>query len=104
MPRLYEVQDLLRKWRSIGRNKAMRSKRIIKLVERIIKMKAYVDKRKCYSDNRLCKPITECPAQAIKWIEDEEEPLGSRIEIDLEKCTGCGICVSLCCGDCIELK
>jgi len=44
-------------------------------------MKAYIDKRKCYSDN-----------------------LGSRMEIDHEKCTGCGICVSLCCGDCIELN
>jgi len=67
-------------------------------------MKAYVDKRKCYSDNRLCKLITECPVQAIQWIEDEDEPLGSRIEIDEEKCTGCGICVPLCCGACIELK
>jgi Pyruvate/2-oxoacid:ferredoxin oxidoreductase delta subunit len=26
------------------------------------------------------------------------------MEIDHEKCTGCGICVGLCCGHCIELK
>ena len=67
-------------------------------------MRAYIDKRKCSSDNRICKPLTECPAKAISWIEDEDEPLGSRIEIDEEKCTGCGICVHLCCGDCIEVR
>jgi len=67
-------------------------------------VKAYIDKRKCYSDNRICKPLTECQAQAIAWVEDEDEPLGSRMEIDHEKCTGCGICVPLCCGDCIELR
>jgi len=67
-------------------------------------MKAYIDKRKCSSDNRICKPITECPEKAISWIEDEDEPLGSRMEIDEEKCTGCGICVPLCCGDAIEVR
>jgi len=53
-------------------------------------MRAYIDKRKCSSDNRICKPLTECPAKAISWIEDDDEPLGSRMEIDGEKCTGCG--------------
>ena len=67
-------------------------------------MKACIDKRKCSSDIRICKPLTECPTQAILWVEDEEEPLGSRMEINEEKCTGCGICVPLCCGDCIEVK
>jgi len=67
-------------------------------------MKAYIDKRKCSSDNRICKPLTECPEKAISWIEDEDEPFGSRMEIDEAKCTGCGICVPLCCGDCIEVK
>ena len=66
-------------------------------------MKARIDNRKCYSDNRLCKPITQCPEKAISWIEDENEPLGSRVEINAEKCTGCCICVPLCCGDCIDL-
>lgn len=67
-------------------------------------MKAYIDRRKCASDNRICKPLKECPAGAISWTEDEDEPIGSRMEIDPEKCDGCGICVSLCCGNCIELR
>lgn len=67
-------------------------------------MKAFIDKRKCASDNRICKPLKMCPAGAVIWTEDDDEPLGSRMEIDHEKCTGCGICVELCCGKCIELK
>ena len=67
-------------------------------------MKAHIDKRKCSSDNRICKPLKECPEKAISWIEDDEEPLGSRMEIDEEKCAGCGVCVPLCCGDCIEVR
>jgi len=67
-------------------------------------MKAYIDKRKCSSDKRICKPLGECPEKAITWIEDDDEPLGSRMEIDMDKCIGCGICVPLCCGDCIEIR
>jgi len=67
-------------------------------------VKAYIEKRKCSADKRICKPLAECPVKAIAWIEDEDEPLGCRMEIDTEKCTGCGTCVPLCCGDCIELK
>jgi len=67
-------------------------------------MKAYIDKRKCASEKSFCKPLTECPEKAISWIEDNDEPLGSRTVIDEAKCTGCGICVPLCCGDGIELK
>ena len=67
-------------------------------------MKAVIDKKKCASDNRICKPIRECPTGAISWTEDEDEPIGSRMEIDPEKCDGCGICVPLCCGNCIELR
>jgi len=67
-------------------------------------VKAYIDKRKCSSDNRICKPLAECPEKAISWVEDEDEPLDSRMEIDGDKCTGCGICVPLCCGDCIEVR
>ncbi|WP_368236749.1 4Fe-4S binding protein [Anaerotruncus rubiinfantis] len=26
------------------------------------------------------------------------------MELDESKCTGCGICVDLCCGHCITLK
>jgi len=66
-------------------------------------MTAHIDKRKCSSDPRMCKPLTHCPAQAITWTEDDDEPLGSRMEINTEKCTGCGTCVPLCCGYCIEI-
>jgi len=65
-------------------------------------MKAYIDKTKCMSDNRICKPLKDCPQGAILWIEDDDEPLGSRMEID--ECIGCGTCVPLCCGHCIEIK
>jgi len=67
-------------------------------------MKAYIDKAKCASENRICQPLKQCPRQAVVWTEDEDEPLGSRTEIDIEKCDGCGICVPLCCGNCIELR
>ena len=67
-------------------------------------MKACIDKRKCPADNRFCKPVVECPEKAILWIEDEDEPFGGRMEIDEEKCSGCGICIPLCCGDAIELR
>ncbi len=67
-------------------------------------MKAFIIKERCAADNRICKPLSECPSKAIAWVEDDEEPLGCRMEVDLEKCDGCGICVPLCCGNCIELK
>lgn len=67
-------------------------------------MKASINKIQCASDNRICKPMKECPEHAITWIEDDDEPLGSRMEIDHEQCSGCGLCVDLCCGHCIELK
>ncbi len=67
-------------------------------------MIAVIDRRKCASDQRICKSLRECPTSAIFWVEDEDEPLGSRMEIDPEKCDGCGICVPLCCGNCIEMR
>ena len=67
-------------------------------------MKAIIDKQKCSSDPRMCKPLKECPAGAITWVEDDDEPLGSRREIDEKKCDGCGVCVNLCCGSCISMR
>lgn len=38
-----------------------------------------------------CRPITDCPAGALK----KDEETGAVI-VDLEKCTGCGICLEAC--------
>jgi NAD-dependent dihydropyrimidine dehydrogenase PreA subunit len=67
-------------------------------------MKAFIVKERCASDSRICKPLKECPQKAISWIEDDDEPLGSRMEVDNNKCIGCGTCIPLCCCNCIELK
>lgn len=67
-------------------------------------MKAYIDKQKCASEKSICKPMEDCPKGAISWVEDDDEPLGSRMEVDYEKCDGCGVCVQLCCGQCIEIR
>jgi Pyruvate/2-oxoacid:ferredoxin oxidoreductase delta subunit len=48
--------------------------------------------------------LKSCPNNAIYYVEDEEELLGGRMEIDSGKCKGCGKCAELCCGKCIELK
>ena len=66
-------------------------------------MKAYIDRRKCPASDEFCKPIRECPEKALLWIEDEADAFGARIEVVEEKCTGCGVCVELCCSECIEL-
>jgi Pyruvate/2-oxoacid:ferredoxin oxidoreductase delta subunit len=67
-------------------------------------MKAVIEKKKCPSDPRMCQPLKACPNKAITWVEDEDEPIGSRMEIDASKCNGCGVCVALCCGHCISLQ
>jgi len=67
-------------------------------------MKAYIIKERCPAEKRMCKPLSECPSKAISWLEDAKEPLGYRMEIESDKCDGCGICVPLCCGNCIELR
>ena len=67
-------------------------------------MKAHIDKRKCPASNQFCQPIVKCPEKAMKWVEDEEEAFGARIEIDESKCAGCGVCVPLCCSECIEVR
>ena len=67
-------------------------------------MKPFIDKTKCSAQPNICPPMKECPKQAISFVEDEEEPIGGRIEIDAEKCDGCGKCVDICCGHCIEMR
>ena len=67
-------------------------------------MKPYVIKEKCFVQPNICPPIKSCPGGAFSYVEDEDEPIGGRIEIDYEKCDGCGKCVGLCCGDCVEMR
>ncbi|MHB1153451.1 MAG: 4Fe-4S binding protein [Eubacteriales bacterium] len=67
-------------------------------------MKAYINKAKCISDNRVCRPLKQCPENAITWIEDDDELLGSRMQLDRDKCSGCGLCVDLCYMHSIECK
>ena len=67
-------------------------------------MRPFIDKVRCAAEPRICPPIKECPEQAITYMEDEDEPVGGRIVVDDEKCAGYGLCVSICCGHCIEMR
>ena len=60
-------------------------------------------KERCAAQPEICPPIKACPLQAVAYREDDDEPLGGLITIDLDKCDGCGICASVCCGHCIEM-
>ena len=51
----------------------------------------------------MCKAIEACAQGAILYIEDEKAPLGGRIEFNHEKCDGCGLCATACCGNAIEM-
>jgi len=51
----------------------------------------------------MCNPIKVCTTGAIYYVEDENEPLGGKILFDDDKCDGCGLCVSECCGHAIEM-
>jgi Pyruvate/2-oxoacid:ferredoxin oxidoreductase delta subunit len=67
-------------------------------------LRPYIIARKCPAQKDICKAIVACPSQAIYYQADEREPLGGRIVFDYERCDGCGLCVSECCGKAIELK
>ena len=67
-------------------------------------MKPFIIKGKCAAQPQICPPMKECIGKAFSYTTDDDEPIGGRIEIDLEKCTECGKCVELCCGSCIELR
>lgn len=67
-------------------------------------MKPFIIKERCAAQPDICPPMKECPTKSFSFIEDEDEPIGGRIEINYEKCEGCGQCVSLCCGSCIEMR
>jgi Pyruvate/2-oxoacid:ferredoxin oxidoreductase delta subunit len=67
-------------------------------------MKPYIVKEKCAAQPDICPPMKACSNNAFSYVEDEDEPIGGRIEINLEKCEGCGKCAELCCGHCIEMR
>ena len=67
-------------------------------------MNPYLNKRKCPAIREMCKAIEACTSGAIAYVEDEMERLGGRIVFDHEKCDGCGLCVTACCGDAIEMR
>lgn len=67
-------------------------------------MKPYIIKEKCAAQPDICPPMKSCPNHAFSYIEDDNEPIGGRIEIDYEKCEGCGKCAGLCCGHCIDMR
>ena len=58
---------------------------------------------RCAAQPEICPPIKECPLGAVAYKADDEELSGGLIIIDLDKCDGCGICVNVCCGHCIEM-
>lgn len=66
------------------------------------KKKAVINANVCDS-SPLCPAKRVCPAGAItqkrKWIILAETP-----EIDVDKCTGCGTCVSFCPHRAIKMK
>jgi len=64
---------------------------------------AYVNERKCPAQNDICRVLSCCPQQAITYRPDETAPLGGRIVIDQDRCDGCGLCVTECCGKAIDL-
>lgn len=67
-------------------------------------MKPYIIKEKCAAQPDICPQMKSCLNNAFSYIEDDDEPIGGWIEIDYEKCDGCGKCTELCCGNCIEMR
>ena len=67
-------------------------------------MKPYIIKEKCAAQPDICPPMKSCPNNDFSYIEDDDEPIGGRIEINYEKCERCGKCVDLCCGNCIDMR
>lgn len=67
-------------------------------------MKVYIIKKRCAAQPDICLPLKKRPVKAFTYIEDEDEPLGGRVELNTDKCTGCEECVGLCCGNSIEMR
>ncbi len=67
-------------------------------------LKAFIDTRFCGANEDHCRPMRECPNEAIEIIVDENSGFGQRFVVNEEKCDGCGACIDICCGDCMELQ
>ena len=65
-------------------------------------MKVVLDERKCPAQD-TCPAIPACPEGAIRHVADRKAPLRRRIILELSICTGCGDCVTACCGNAISL-
>jgi Pyruvate/2-oxoacid:ferredoxin oxidoreductase delta subunit len=65
-------------------------------------MKPVIIKEKCAAQPQICPSMKACKPDAMKFVEDENEPLGGRIEIDYAICDGCGDCIGTCCGTAIS--
>jgi Pyruvate/2-oxoacid:ferredoxin oxidoreductase delta subunit len=69
-----------------------------------LRMKPYLLDRRCPAQKDLCKAIAACSKGAVRYIVDEQAPLGGRIIFDYDQCDGCGQCVTECCGKAIEMR
>lgn len=69
-----------------------------------LNMKPILDERKCPAQAQICKAIPACPEGAIRYVHDEEAPLGGRIVFDYDDCNACGACIEACCGSAIKLN
>ena len=65
-------------------------------------MNPVLDERKCPARD-TCPAIPACPEGAIRHVADKKAKLGGRIVFELAICTGCGDCVTACCGNAIAL-
>jgi NAD-dependent dihydropyrimidine dehydrogenase PreA subunit len=66
-------------------------------------MKPVINKQKCPAQKEMCQAIQACPDGAMKYIEDDNEPLGGKIIVDEALCSECGLCVEACCGQAIDM-
>ncbi|MGI5874908.1 MAG: hypothetical protein ACOX8R_09695 [Bacillota bacterium] len=66
--------------------------------------KAFIDTRFCGANADHCWPLHNCPNGAIEVVPDAKSGFGHRFVVNEEKCSGCGVCIDHCCGDCIEMK
>lgn len=69
-----------------------------------LRLQPVLNKRRCSAQEQICLAIPACPQHAIRYVADEDEPLGGRIVIDLACCDGCGLCAEQCCGQAIEMR